>query len=117
MGWFSIPLLILQGWCPSVIVFVQKEEHCCPQWESAVALRASLGYTNRLRKLVLGITMACPKKKTSKSKRSMRRAVWKRQAALQAQRALSIGKSILTERAQGFYFPEAEEEENEDKQE
>lgn len=46
----------------------------------------------------------------------MRRAVWKRQAALQAQRALSIGKSILTERAQGFYFPEAEEE-NEDEQE
>ncbi|ATS18369.1 50S ribosomal protein L32 [Synechococcus sp. PCC 6717] len=53
--------------------------------------------------------MACPKKKTSKSKRSMRRAVWKRQAALQAQRALSIGKSILTERAKGFYFPEGEE--------
>lgn len=81
-----------------------------------VALGKILGYTNRLRKLILGIIMACPKKKTSKSKRNMRRAVWKRQAALQAQRALSIGKSILTERAQGFYFPEAEEE-NEDEQE
>ncbi len=99
-----------------MIVFVQKEEHCRPQRKSAVALEESLGYTDRLRKLVLGITMACPKKKTSKSKRSMRRAVWKRQAALQAQRALSIGKSILTERARGFYFPEAEEE-NEEEQE
>lgn len=60
--------------------------------------------------------MACPKKKTSKSKRSMRRAVWKRQAAFQAQRALSIGKSILTERAQGFYFPEADKDNNEDEE-
>ncbi|MDG2989932.1 50S ribosomal protein L32 [Candidatus Synechococcus calcipolaris G9] len=58
--------------------------------------------------------MACPKKKTSKSKRSMRRAEWKRQASFQAKKALSIGKSILTERAQGFYFPEADTEEEEE---
>jgi large subunit ribosomal protein L32 len=57
--------------------------------------------------------MACPKKKTSKSKRDMRRSNWKRKASLQAERALSIGKSILTQRAQGFYFPEQDQAEDE----
>ncbi|MFM7450419.1 MAG: 50S ribosomal protein L32 [Leptolyngbyaceae cyanobacterium] len=57
--------------------------------------------------------MAVPKKKTSKSKRDMRKATWKRKAALQAQRALSTGKSILTGRAQGFVYPKSEEEEEE----
>jgi large subunit ribosomal protein L32 len=57
--------------------------------------------------------MAVPKKKTSKSKRDMRKATWKRKAALQAQRALSAGKSVLTGRAQGFVYPQAEEEEEE----
>jgi large subunit ribosomal protein L32 len=50
--------------------------------------------------------MAVPKKKTSKSKRDMRRANWKRKAADQAQKALSIGKSILTGRAEGFVYPQ-----------
>jgi large subunit ribosomal protein L32 len=49
--------------------------------------------------------MACPKKKTSKSKRDQRKATWKRKASLQAERALSLGKSILTGRAEGFYYP------------
>lgn len=54
--------------------------------------------------------MAVPKKKTSKSKRDMRRAVWKRKAADQAQKALSIGKSILSGRAKGFVYPQDEDE-------
>jgi large subunit ribosomal protein L32 len=57
--------------------------------------------------------MAVPKKKTSKSKRDQRKATWKRKAALQAQKALSIGKSILTGRAQGFVYPQSEEDEEE----
>jgi large subunit ribosomal protein L32 len=57
--------------------------------------------------------MAVPKKKTSKSKRDHRKATWKRKAALQAQRALSLGKSVLTGRAKGFIYPsdDAESEE------
>ncbi|MBW4418522.1 MAG: 50S ribosomal protein L32 [Myxacorys californica WJT36-NPBG1] len=55
--------------------------------------------------------MAVPKKKTSKSKRDKRKATWKHKATLQAQRALSLGKSILTGRAQGFVYPANEEEE------
>ena len=57
--------------------------------------------------------MAVPKKKTSKSKRNQRHAVWKGKAAVAAQRALSIGKSVLSGRAQGFVYPVGEAEETE----
>ncbi|HEY9761518.1 MAG TPA: 50S ribosomal protein L32 [Trichocoleus sp.] len=57
--------------------------------------------------------MACPKKKTSKSKRDKRRATWKRTAALQAQKAMSQGKSVLTGRS-SFVYPSAEDEETEE---
>jgi large subunit ribosomal protein L32 len=50
-------------------------------------------------------TMACPKKKTSNGKRDQRRATWKRKAEVQATRALSLGKSVLTGRAKGFVYP------------
>jgi len=58
--------------------------------------------------------MAVPKKKTSNAKRDMRRAHWRRKAELQAQRALSIGKSILTGRAKGFVYDKDEEDETEE---
>ena len=57
--------------------------------------------------------MAVPKKKTSKSKRDHRKAHWKRKAALQAQRALSQGKSVLTGRSNSFVYPQTEEEDDE----
>jgi large subunit ribosomal protein L32 len=53
--------------------------------------------------------MAVPKKKTSKTKRDQRKAHWKRKAAIQAEKALSIGKSILTGQAKGFVYPPSEE--------
>ena len=49
--------------------------------------------------------MAVPKKKTSKGKRNQRHAVWKAKAVTAAQRALSLGKSVLSGRAQGFVYP------------
>lgn len=58
--------------------------------------------------------MAVPKKKTSKSKRDMRRAVWKRKAADQARKALSMGKSILSGRAEGFIYPQDEDEDEDE---
>jgi large subunit ribosomal protein L32 len=59
--------------------------------------------------------MAVPKKKTSKSKTKMRKSVWKRKAALEAEKALSLGKSVLTGRATGFVYPtDDEEDEDED---
>jgi large subunit ribosomal protein L32 len=58
--------------------------------------------------------MAVPKKRTSKSKRDIRKAVWKRKAAVHAQRAISLGKSILTGKNDGFVYPLAEEAEEEE---
>lgn len=58
--------------------------------------------------------MAVPKKKTSKSKRDQRRANWRRQAAVEAQKALSLGKSILTGRSNSFVFPQPEDEDEEE---
>ncbi len=55
--------------------------------------------------------MAVPKKKKSKSKRNQRSAVWKGKAAIAAQKAISLGKSVLTGKAQGFVYPIDEEEE------
>lgn len=57
--------------------------------------------------------MAVPKKKTSKSKRDSRKAVWKRKAAVEAQKALSLGKSVLTGRSNSFVYPQDEEDEEE----
>ncbi|MGL5808165.1 MAG: 50S ribosomal protein L32 [Xenococcaceae cyanobacterium] len=54
--------------------------------------------------------MAVPKKKTSKSKRDSRRAVWKREAAQEAKKAISLGKSILTGRSNSFVYPNKDEE-------
>ncbi|MGK7930071.1 MAG: 50S ribosomal protein L32 [Microcystaceae cyanobacterium] len=58
--------------------------------------------------------MAVPKKKTSKTKRDQRKAHWKRQAAYQAQKALSLGKSVLSGRSNSFVYPEDEEEEEDE---
>ena len=57
--------------------------------------------------------MAVPKKKTSKGKRNQRHAIWKNKAAIAAEKALSIGKSVLTGRAQGFVYPMSENSEEE----
>jgi large subunit ribosomal protein L32 len=57
--------------------------------------------------------MAVPKKKTSKQKRDQRRATWKRTAALQAQRAMSLGKSVLTGRSNSFVYPTDEKDDEE----
>ena len=58
--------------------------------------------------------MAVPKKKTSKGKRNQRHATWKAKAGVAAQKALSIGKSVLSGRAQGFVYPIEETEETEE---
>ncbi len=49
--------------------------------------------------------MAVPKKKTSKGKRNQRHAHWKAKASVAARKALSLGKAVLSGRAQGFVYP------------
>jgi large subunit ribosomal protein L32 len=58
--------------------------------------------------------VAVPKKKTSKSRRDKRRANWKHKAAVEAKKALSLGKSVLTGRSKGFVYPASEEEDDEE---
>lgn len=58
--------------------------------------------------------MAVPKKKTSNAKRDQRKATWKNKAAIAAQKALSLGKSVLTNRSSSFVYPETETEEDEE---
>ncbi|NEP00190.1 MAG: 50S ribosomal protein L32 [Okeania sp. SIO2C9] len=57
--------------------------------------------------------MAVPKKKTSKTKRDQRRSNWRRKAALEAQKAISLGKSVLSGRST-FVYPTDEDEEDEE---
>ncbi|MGB5239512.1 MAG: 50S ribosomal protein L32 [Prochlorococcaceae cyanobacterium] len=49
--------------------------------------------------------MAVPKKKTSKGKRNQRHAHWKAKATVAARKAMSLGKAVLSGRAQGFVYP------------
>jgi large subunit ribosomal protein L32 len=56
--------------------------------------------------------MAVPKKKTSKGKRNQRHAHWKAKAGVAAQKAMSLGKSVLSGRAQGFVYPIAEDDDD-----
>jgi large subunit ribosomal protein L32 len=60
--------------------------------------------------------MAVPKKRTSKSKKNIRKAAWKRKAGVAAQKAISLGKSILTGQNKGFVYPLAEEDGEEDEE-
>jgi large subunit ribosomal protein L32 len=48
--------------------------------------------------------MAVPKKRTSKSKRNSRKAVWKNKVFTKAQKALSLAKSILKEQSTSFVY-------------
>nr|AIA21443.1 50S ribosomal protein L32 [Neopyropia fucicola] len=48
--------------------------------------------------------MAVPKKRTSKAKKNARKANWKNQARTEAQKALSLAKSVLTRKSNGFIY-------------
>nr|QUE29308.1 ribosomal protein L32 [Erythrotrichia longistipitata] len=48
--------------------------------------------------------MAVPKKRTSKAKKNSRKANWKKQANLQAQRAFSLAKSTLSGKSKSFIY-------------
>nr|AMC32178.1 ribosomal protein L32 [Euphorbia marginata] len=47
--------------------------------------------------------MAVPKKRTSISKKHIRKNVWKRKGAVAAMKAYSLAKSILTGRSKSFF--------------
>nr|YP_010337467.1 ribosomal protein L32 [Pulvinaster venetus]UNJ17052.1 ribosomal protein L32 [Pulvinaster venetus] len=55
--------------------------------------------------------MAVPKKRTSKLKKNSRKSNWKRKAELKAIKALSLAKSIATNKSKSFvYIAESKQE-------
>ena len=60
--------------------------------------------------------MAVPKKRTSKSKRKSRFANWNQKANIQAQRALSLAKSVVNSNTTSFVYS-SEIEDNESSEE
>nr|YP_010502688.1 ribosomal protein L32 [Eutreptiella eupharyngea]YP_010502756.1 ribosomal protein L32 [Eutreptiella eupharyngea]UXD06284.1 ribosomal protein L32 [Eutreptiella eupharyngea]UXD06352.1 ribosomal protein L32 [Eutreptiella eupharyngea] len=48
--------------------------------------------------------MAVPKKKMSKSRKNMRKSVWKQKASKQATLALSLAKAVLSGNSKGFLY-------------
>nr|YP_009973998.1 ribosomal protein L32 [Eupodium kaulfussii]YP_009974088.1 ribosomal protein L32 [Marattia cicutifolia]QNH93883.1 ribosomal protein L32 [Eupodium kaulfussii]QNH93973.1 ribosomal protein L32 [Marattia cicutifolia] len=48
--------------------------------------------------------MAVPKKRTSKSKKRIRKSVWREKTKKIALKAFSLAQSILTGRSKSFYY-------------
>nr|YP_009413562.1 ribosomal protein L32 [Allotropa virgata]ASN78889.1 ribosomal protein L32 [Allotropa virgata]ASN78912.1 ribosomal protein L32 [Allotropa virgata] len=48
--------------------------------------------------------MGVPKKRTSISKKAIRKNIWKRKGYLSYLKALSLGKSLLTENSKSFFI-------------
>jgi large subunit ribosomal protein L32 len=54
--------------------------------------------------------MAVPKKRTSKSRKRARKTTWQSQASREALKAISLGKSVLSDSPSGFIYLSGEEE-------
>lgn len=54
--------------------------------------------------------MAVPKKRTSKSKKNSRKSIWKKKADKEAQKALSLAKSVLRGQTSSFIYTLNEDE-------
>nr|YP_010994766.1 ribosomal protein L32 [Cypripedium fargesii]YP_010994936.1 ribosomal protein L32 [Cypripedium sichuanense]WOZ13675.1 ribosomal protein L32 [Cypripedium fargesii]WOZ13845.1 ribosomal protein L32 [Cypripedium sichuanense] len=48
--------------------------------------------------------MAVPKKRTSMSKKHIRRNIWKKKGSLAAVKAFSLAKSVSTGKSKSFFF-------------
>jgi large subunit ribosomal protein L32 len=58
--------------------------------------------------------MAVPKKRTSKSKKNSRLANWSNKATVQAQKALSLAKSVLSGESTSFIYTSTSEDNKSD---
>nr|YP_009314642.1 Ribosomal protein L32 [Neoizziella asiatica]SCW23097.1 Ribosomal protein L32 [Neoizziella asiatica] len=56
--------------------------------------------------------MAVPKKRTSKAKSRSRKSNWKRKAFYASQKAISLGKSIISGKNQSFIYIDAMDQNN-----
>ncbi len=58
--------------------------------------------------------MAVPKKRRSKAKKRTHKSLWKGKARAEAQKALSLGKSVLSGRSSFVYPTDNEDEDDEE---
>nr|YP_010196685.1 ribosomal protein L32 [Gracilaria cliftonii]UAD84489.1 ribosomal protein L32 [Gracilaria cliftonii] len=56
--------------------------------------------------------MAVPKRRTSKSKSKSRKAIWKHKASDAYKKSMSLGKSVITGKANSFMYIQKTEENN-----
>ena len=58
--------------------------------------------------------MAVPKKRTSRSKKNSRKATWMQKGNVQAKRAYSLAKSVLSGKSTSFIYSNSIDQENDD---
>ena len=58
--------------------------------------------------------MAVPKKRTSRSKKNSRKATWMQKGNVQAKRAYSLAKSVLSSKSTSFIYSNSIDQENDD---
>ena len=58
--------------------------------------------------------MAVPKKRTSRSKKNSRKATWMRKGNVQAKKAYSLAKSVLSGKSTSFIYSNSIDQENDD---
>ena len=58
--------------------------------------------------------MAVPKKRTSRQKKNSRKATWMRKGNVQATKAYSLAKSVLSNKSTSFLYTNAVAEDEED---
>ena len=56
--------------------------------------------------------MAVPKKRTSRSKKNSRKATWMQKGNVQAKRAYSLAKSVLSGKSTSFIYSNSVDQEN-----
>ena len=58
--------------------------------------------------------MAVPKKRTSRSKKNSRKATWMQKGNVQAKKAYSLAKSVLSGKSTSFIYSNSIDQENDD---
>jgi len=58
--------------------------------------------------------MAVPKKRTSRSKKNSRKATWMQKGNMQAKKAYSLAKSVLSGKSTSFIYSNSVDQENDE---
>ena len=60
--------------------------------------------------------MAVPKKRTSRSKKNSRKATWMQKGNVQAKKAYSLAKSVLSGKSTSFIYSNSVDQENDEEE-